>query len=89
MADVRLAAQGYFEVHQATLFGRWRVRVLVMAASLRRERVFLVRVWLEPSVEQIPQLRGTVLDVKSGHVRHFADLGDIVELVDPTAELPR
>jgi hypothetical protein len=56
-----------------------------MAASSRRERVFLVRVWLEPSVEQLPQLRGTVLDVQSGYVRHFANLGDILDVVDPAA----
>jgi hypothetical protein len=51
----------------------------------RRERVYLLRIWMEPSLEQPPQLRGTVQDVRSGQSRHFAKLGEIAEFVEADA----
>ena len=53
-----------------------------MPASSRHERVYLVRVWTEPSVVPRPNVRGTVMDVQSGSLRCFTRLGDILDFVE-------
>jgi hypothetical protein len=55
----------------------------------RRERIYLLRIWIEPSLEQESQLRGTVQDVRSGLSRHFARLGEIAEFVEADASRDR
>lgn len=55
-----------------------------MSIPMRRERLYLVRIWLEPSVTQIPQLRGMVTDVKSGSVRYLTKLCEILDFVEAT-----
>ena len=64
--------------------------------SIRRERVFLVRMWRDGNLSDAGSWRGSIHEVATGRRRYLSALADIVEFIagalrspDPsTAEPP-
>ena len=49
--------------------------------AVRKQWVYIVRVWLEPASSGPPALRGSVRDVASGAETYFTSLKDLADLI--------
>ena len=56
-------------------------------AKLTDDASFVLRLWLEPSNEQVPEWRWKVHHVQSGTERYFRNLANVLEFVSECANV--
>jgi len=61
--------------------------VVQQEAKLTDNASFVLRLWLEPSNEQVPDWRWKVHHVQSGTERYFRDLANVLEFVSEFANV--